>query len=289
MLNTGGFLGALSAITPNYRIIALDLRGNGASTYKTPIVTFNDFAADVKNFLTNLKITKVVLMGTCLGGLVSQIFAAKYPTFLQGLILDGALGIEGGYDLFSDLTKAKSAPWTQADLATSSGYYKSINSALNAKDNGISLSGIFGFYQPSQVTSANFNLLLADMMKTRNLGEVLYGELTTNINTGKNPIGIAGTGDVVNIQGPVLVIHGKGDKFVPVVEAQKLATILGTTKCTLVLMPETVGHFTWYDDLANTIAPIKTFIDARGTFNSMNGNYLGFRTMLIAAIFAFLI
>ena len=296
MLNTGGLLGALSAIMPDYRIIALDLRGNGGSSYNKPIVTFNDFASDVKAFVINLKITKFVLMGTCLGGLVSQIFAAKYPSFLHGLILDGALGIEGGYDLFSDLTKNKNAPWTLNDLSTSSGFYNAINNALNANDNGQALSNIFGFYQPSQVKSTNFNLLLADMMKTRNLKEVLYGELTTNINKNSNPVGVLGTGEVYLITARVLIIHGRGDKFVPVAEAQKLANALGQLKTTLVILPDTVGHFTWYDDLANTVAPIKTFLEANGPLDSFHqaslltatGNYLKFGLLFAASLIIFM-
>jgi len=286
MLNTGNLLTNLAPLLADYRVLALDLRGNGGSTYNTPVKDFYDFALDVKLFLDGLGLKKVIMMGTCLGGLVSQIFAAKYPAYLQGLILDGALGIEGGFDLFADLTKVKNAPWTIADVQTTA-FYKSINGALNANDGGTTLSGIFGYYQPNQPKSQGWAALLADMMKTKNLNEVLYGELTTNINTGTNPVNVKGSGEVVNMTGPVLIIHGKGDKFVPYAEAQKLATVLGS-KCTLVLLPEAVGHFTWYDDMANTIAPIKTFLNTNGNFESSSAflSAFGVITSLLMILFA---
>jgi len=286
MLNTGNLLTNLAPLLADYRVLALDLRGNGGSTYNTPVKDFYDFALDVKLFLDGLGLKKVIMMGTCLGGLVSQIFAARYPTYLQGLILDGALGLEGGFDLFSDLTKVKNYPWTMDDVKTTA-FYKALNDAVTANDAGKKMAGVFGYYQPSQVQAQGWPSLLADMIKTKNLDQVLFGELTTNINDGTNAVGIKGSGEILNLTGPVLIIHAKGDKFIPYANADKLAQILGS-KCTYVLLPDNVGHFTWYDDMPNTIAPIKTFLEAHGNFESSSAflTAFGLIASLLMILFA---
>jgi pimeloyl-ACP methyl ester carboxylesterase len=58
-------------------------------------------ADDIKLFLDALEIDKVTLIGTCLGGYVSGVFAARYPEKLENLILVGAMSMLGGAHLFS--------------------------------------------------------------------------------------------------------------------------------------------------------------------------------------------
>ena len=56
----------------NYRIIALDLRGFGKSTYNNPCYKFRDWALDVIDFCKVLQIKKIIINGWSFGGTISQ-------------------------------------------------------------------------------------------------------------------------------------------------------------------------------------------------------------------------
>ena len=55
-----------------YRMIAIDQRGFGESTYNQPCGTYKDWAEDVILLCTELKIEKVILNGWSFGGAISQ-------------------------------------------------------------------------------------------------------------------------------------------------------------------------------------------------------------------------
>lgn len=54
------------------KIVALDLRGFGKSSYNNKCHRFGDWAQDVVQTLKLLKISKVVLIGWSFGGAISQ-------------------------------------------------------------------------------------------------------------------------------------------------------------------------------------------------------------------------
>ena len=96
MLDTGNLLETLVAKFPTYRFIAPDWRGHGHSTYVTKLNSNDELAEDLKLFLDALKLDKVVLVATCLGGYAGGLFAARYPEKLDSLILIGAMTMLGG-------------------------------------------------------------------------------------------------------------------------------------------------------------------------------------------------
>lgn len=73
-----------------YRVIAVDTRGHGQSPRGTAPFTFDTFAWDLKNFLDQLGLDKVHLLGFSDGGNIAVTFALKYQQYLRSLILDGA-------------------------------------------------------------------------------------------------------------------------------------------------------------------------------------------------------
>ena len=70
-----------------FRVIAVDLRGFGASTFPGGQFRIKDMAADIHHLLQTLKIEKVHLVGISMGGVVAQQFALEYPSFLEKLVL----------------------------------------------------------------------------------------------------------------------------------------------------------------------------------------------------------
>ena len=70
-----------------FRLIIVDLRGQGASGKPECCYTRFDFAYDVKLLLANLKVDSANIVGHSLGSVVAQTFAELWPGATRRLIL----------------------------------------------------------------------------------------------------------------------------------------------------------------------------------------------------------
>jgi len=248
MLDTGGLLEKIKSALPTYRIIAVDLRGNGHSSYKNKISKLEDFAGDVKELLANLKINKYTIFATCLGGFVSHVVAMNNQN-IENLIICGGLLHLGGAHMFHDHYP------TSYEDTVNTGHYKYVQGWINNNDREGLRQGSEGFHAKTWTTSSGFDKLLDEMFLSRNLKEVFYGEAicnTSNENNGK----VAGSGDVSKISCRTLIIHGEGDLTVPVAHARNLHNVIKGSK--LVVLD--AAHFTWYDKLDETVNALKDFL-----------------------------
>ncbi len=75
-----------SALAPNYRVIAPDMRGLGASGQASSAST-QEMADDVAALLDALDIEQAVLIGLSMGGYVALDFTRRYRRRVRGLIL----------------------------------------------------------------------------------------------------------------------------------------------------------------------------------------------------------
>mgnify|MGYP001059990167 CR=1 FL=1 len=79
-------------LAENYHVIALDLPGFGRSDKPTRKYTPEFLTDSIMAVINKLGIKKVILMGSSLGGILSQKLAVDFPEKITGLILvDGAL------------------------------------------------------------------------------------------------------------------------------------------------------------------------------------------------------
>jgi pimeloyl-ACP methyl ester carboxylesterase len=93
-------------LAPSYRVIALDLRGRGASDKPPayPVGLHRDpdcYPRDLAGALDALGLDSVCYIGHSLGAMVGVIFAATSPRRVRKLIL-----VDGGHDLRPDVTEA---------------------------------------------------------------------------------------------------------------------------------------------------------------------------------------
>jgi len=112
--------------SPEWRVIALDFRGRGASDYDpfparyTPLT----YAADVLLLLDDLMIEKAVFVGTSLGGLVMMTIAAMAPQRIAASILNDVgpdVDVEGVSRILSYVGKdLRFASWDEAAAAIES-------------------------------------------------------------------------------------------------------------------------------------------------------------------------
>jgi 3-oxoadipate enol-lactonase len=62
-----------------YRVIAPDLRGHGASDAPPGPYLMDDFAADLQALLDHLGLARVIYCGLSMGGYIGFAFVRRYP------------------------------------------------------------------------------------------------------------------------------------------------------------------------------------------------------------------
>lgn len=87
--NAHAFDALAPRLSSNYHVMSLDVRGRGdsgwtAGTEYTP----QNYAADLAGVLDDLKIERVTLIGTSMGGMISMLFAGGYPPRVEKLVLN---------------------------------------------------------------------------------------------------------------------------------------------------------------------------------------------------------
>ena len=89
------FLPLIERLSPHLRVIALDLRGFGDSSYEQPFDTLEELAADTVAFIRALKLSKVHLAGWSAGGGVAMRIAADHPQLVEKLVLINSMSFRG--------------------------------------------------------------------------------------------------------------------------------------------------------------------------------------------------
>lgn len=99
--SSGYFVNQIDRFANEYRVIAVDTRGHGASPRGNKPFTLETFADDLKNLLDSLNIEKANILGFSDGGNIAVIFALKYPERVASLVLNGAnlfpSGLKGSF------------------------------------------------------------------------------------------------------------------------------------------------------------------------------------------------
>lgn len=84
------FVHQIEYFSKEYRVIAVDSRGHGASPRGDKPFTLRQFADDLCAFMDELKIEKAHILGFSDGGNIALLFGVKYPERVEKMIVDGA-------------------------------------------------------------------------------------------------------------------------------------------------------------------------------------------------------
>lgn len=76
-----------SALSPEWRVIAMDQRGHGYSDH-APGYMREDYIGDVAALFEHLEVDKAVLLGNSLGGVNAYQFAARHPERVEALVIE---------------------------------------------------------------------------------------------------------------------------------------------------------------------------------------------------------
>ena len=134
-----------NVLAPEYRVLAMDLRGRGLSDKPAKGYSLENHLQDMNGLMGDLGIDQAVVMGHSLGAFIGLAFAAQYPNRVDRLILvDGGgdlskkqmdnvfQGIKPSLDRLTKvfpsaeayLTAMKQAPYIQPWSAEIEGYYR---------------------------------------------------------------------------------------------------------------------------------------------------------------------
>lgn len=77
----------LEVFAAQYRVLAFDTRGHGASEAPPGPYTLNQLADDLHGLLSGLGIKKAHFVGLSMGGMIGQVFALRYPGIFKSLTI----------------------------------------------------------------------------------------------------------------------------------------------------------------------------------------------------------
>jgi pimeloyl-ACP methyl ester carboxylesterase len=88
--NARDFEGVAARLAGDWRVICVDLRGRGESAYAKDSATYvpATYVADIRALIAELGLTRYVLFGTSLGGLVTMLLAATGKEGIAGALLN---------------------------------------------------------------------------------------------------------------------------------------------------------------------------------------------------------
>ncbi len=131
--NAHNFDGLAPYLAPRWHMISVDVRGRGESEWGpssdyNPAVYVNDLTA----VLDALKIERVTLIGTSMGGIISMMFAGGYPNRVERLVLNDIGPEIEPAGLTRIMNYMESAPTEFRSMAEVAQYYRENYPALSA-------------------------------------------------------------------------------------------------------------------------------------------------------------
>ncbi|MBM7659831.1 pimeloyl-ACP methyl ester carboxylesterase [Bacillus mesophilus] len=255
----------MEALSYEYKVIALDLRGFGLSSYQTPISSIKDFSDDVKLFVDELELKDFTLMGWSTGGAVAMQFEIDYPGLATELILLASASTRG-YPFYGvneqgqiDLTKRyQSLDEIKQDPVRSipiqHAYDHKNREFLKAVWNAV-------IYNVNQPPAEKYEEYVDDMLTQRNLVDVYHALNTFNISSTHNGLG-DGTGLVTRIAIPTLVLSGDRDLVVSKAMNDEIIADLNNEIVTAKVL-KNCGHSAPIDDLEQLTEAVTTFLNMK--------------------------
>jgi pimeloyl-ACP methyl ester carboxylesterase len=246
-----------------YKVIAVDLRGFGISTYHQSIETLRDFSNDVKLFVDALEFKDFTLVGWSMGGGVAMYFAADYPGYANKLILLASLSTRG-FPFLGSTEPDKSSERLQSRAEIAADLTKAIplTTAYQSRDKNL-LRALWNkvIYTHNQPSEERYEAYLEDMFtqRPRCLVDVYHANNIFNISHVNNGL-VDGTGEVDHIQIPTLILWGRNEVVVPEQTVLDIQSDIGDNAEIIYL--DHCGHSPLVDDPDQLLQRMTEFIES---------------------------
>lgn len=224
----------LDVLKENYRVIAYDVRGHGASMAATSQASITQFADDLFLFMDALSIEKAIICGLSMGGYIALNAVLSQPARIEALILCD----------------------TQCVADTAEGKKKRMDVIASVQEKGL-----------AQYAHDSVQKLFCKTSLTHKLEEVLLIEqiilktpIETIVNTLKALANRKETCPKLNlINIPVTIIVGESDQITPPEVAQSMHKLI--TGSTLQVI-ENAGHLSNLENPTSFNAHVQKFLTA---------------------------
>jgi proline iminopeptidase len=232
-----------AAPTRSAQVVSVDLRGHGRSARHDPAEwTFEVCADDIRAFCDSLGITRPVVFGHSMGGLVVMLYGARHPGHAAGLVLQSTMArfdlarLVEGFRRFGGDEVAKLAERDYGgDPVTDEEWAR--------------VFAVFGPRVPGAEELAR---------RIRNPALAEHGmELMRRFDV---------VGQLSRLQGPTLVLVGERDPGTPVDASREIFDALPTGIGQMVVI-DGAGHFPWKDDPEKYWTIVERFVK-RATGNA---------------------
>jgi len=200
------------------KVIALDLRGYGDSSYYRRISSLKDFADDIKLFLEAKMIKIAFVVGWSLGGGIALELAAHYPNLVSKMVLINST-THRGYPIFKKGENGQmlmgSVYESPEDLARDQIQVVPLLEAQKTKNFNV-MSYIFDLtiYTVKKPSAEENKLWIDESLKQRNLIDADWALANLNMSNQHNFYN-AGTNTIGKIVTPTLHTWGDKDIVVP--------------------------------------------------------------------------
>ncbi len=216
----------MSALSDDFTVYAVDLRGFGRSSYEQPIESIRDFSEDLRLLTRALKLKRFSIMGWSLGGNVAMRYALDYPDDVHRLILLAPGSAKG----FPMRKKRLGIFPTKQFLKSKQEVESAVRKVARIqKKNRRKLAKWIlkkGLYTHRTPNDARMTKYIDAFLSQRNLADVNYALTTFNLTDQYNGV-VEGTNEIHKLNKPVLILHGEDDKVVPPVVSSDNRAFIG--------------------------------------------------------------
>jgi len=249
----------MDKLPQDMKVIAVDLRGFGGSSYNNRVNHLKDFSDDIKGLVDQLGLKDFSIAGWSTGGGIAMQYCIDYPEDVHKLILIESVGVSGypifrkdemGQPIIGDFLTSKE------ELEKDAVQVLPILNAYANKDKA-TLQAIWNalIYTNNQPDENLYDVYLDDMMTQRNLVDVDYALMYFNISDKHNGV-TPGTKKARSIEHKTLVYQGKNDLVVPQAMGDGIHEHIPNTEYIL----HDGGHSPFIDDLDHVTTSILNFL-----------------------------
>jgi pimeloyl-ACP methyl ester carboxylesterase len=236
------FQTTMEALEAEYKVYAVDMRGFGDSSYHYELNSLHDFSEDIQLWIKALDLKDFNILGWSTGGGVVLELAADMPERVKKVFLLDSVGIKG-FPMFKKDEKGQPVLTqlitTKEEIKVDPVQVLPILTAYATRNKDL-LKMIWNavIYNTVQPNEEDYDAYLEAMLKQRNLVDVDYSLVHFNMTSENNHIG-RGSGRMLLIQAPIVILHGKNDYVIPFNQAEEMKQHFGDQA---VLIPFEGGH-----------------------------------------------
>ncbi|WP_066890851.1 alpha/beta fold hydrolase [Clostridium nigeriense] len=246
-------------IKNKFKIIAVDMRGFGGSSYNKPINSLNDFAKDIEEFLNIINIENCSVIGWSTGGGVALELAANISEKIEKVVLLESVGIKGYPIAKKDKNGLPTNELlkTKEEIAEDPIQVKPVLEALktNNKEFYRTLWNA-AIYTHNKPADDLYEEYLEDMLTQRNLVDVDYALATFNMTNENNGVN-DGSNKYNLVKAPVLILQGDRDYVVPMSMAEETNKYIKNSK---VIVLKDSGHSPMIDSMSQLLDELNKFL-----------------------------